>query len=178
MNHARDQLLAGAGLAFDQHGRVGGRDPRERLIDLDHARRAADHFRIRQVVDGGGFVLILGRAQRLFGAPDGLDHLRHLERLGQILERPALGRRHHRFHAAASGHQDHGAQRVLFARGVQHIDAGALVQINVGDHDGIGLRRQPLDRLARRADRLGLVALQLQHGHHGVPYRRVILDDQ
>jgi hypothetical protein len=39
---ARDQLLAGAGLALDQHG--GGRagDARDQLVDLQHDRALAD----------------------------------------------------------------------------------------------------------------------------------------
>ena len=39
---ARDQLLAGAALAGDQDGDVLGRDPADRLVDLEHGRAAAD----------------------------------------------------------------------------------------------------------------------------------------
>ena len=63
VNHPRDQFLAGAGFAFDQHGGVGGRGPRDRLIDLDHARRTADHFGLGQIF---GFDLVFvpcGRAK-------------------------------------------------------------------------------------------------------------------
>ena len=36
---ARDQLLAGAGLALEQHGGLGRRDALEQAEDLAHARR-------------------------------------------------------------------------------------------------------------------------------------------
>ena len=164
MNHAGDQFFAGAGLAFDQHGGVGGRHAREGLIDLDHARRAADHFCIGQIVDGGGLVLVLRGVQRFFGAADGLDHVRHFEGLGQIFECPAFGGRHHGFHAAAAGHQDHGAQWILFAGGVEDVDAGALVQINIGNDDGVGLGR-------RAARWLRAWRLRLRAGSPPVPAR-------
>ena len=40
----------------------------------------------------------------------------------------------------AAGHQDHRAIRILLARGAQHVDAGAFIQINIGNHDRVGLR--------------------------------------
>ncbi len=44
----RDQLLAGARLAAQQHGRVGARDLRDLLVDLPH--RAAGADQVREVV--------------------------------------------------------------------------------------------------------------------------------
>jgi hypothetical protein len=40
----RDHVLAGAGLALDQHGRVGRRDALHQSEDLAHRRRLADHL--------------------------------------------------------------------------------------------------------------------------------------
>src|SRR5262249_12759087 len=42
VNRARDQLLAGPGLALDQDGRVERRHARDELVDLDHLVRLAD----------------------------------------------------------------------------------------------------------------------------------------
>ena len=55
VQRAGHQLLAGAGLAGDQHGEVGLHQPRERAIDLLHRRRAADE---RHALD------LLGRRRR------------------------------------------------------------------------------------------------------------------
>ena len=42
VQRARDQLLAGAGLAVDHHREVGGGEPRDGAVDLLHRRAAAD----------------------------------------------------------------------------------------------------------------------------------------
>ena len=41
---ARDHVLAGAGLALDEHGRVGRRDLLDQAEDLAHRGRAPDHL--------------------------------------------------------------------------------------------------------------------------------------
>ena len=47
VDRVRDQLLAGAGLALDQDGGVGGRDAADHLVDLLHRRRAPDDQLVR-----------------------------------------------------------------------------------------------------------------------------------
>ena len=42
VQRARDELLAGAGLAGDHHGQVGLHEPREHAVDVLHRRRTAD----------------------------------------------------------------------------------------------------------------------------------------
>ena len=44
MDRAREQLLAGAALADDQHGRIRGRDAIDHREQLAHQRRLADHL--------------------------------------------------------------------------------------------------------------------------------------
>ena len=51
MNGARDQLLAGAALADDQHRRIGRRGVRDLLVDRRHHRRAAEQRRRHGVAD-------------------------------------------------------------------------------------------------------------------------------
>src|ERR1035437_9982621 len=43
MDHARHQFLAGAGLAFDHHGGIGGGDAHHLLVNIHHGGRTADH---------------------------------------------------------------------------------------------------------------------------------------
>src|SRR4051794_3252293 len=50
VDRARDELLAGARLADHQHGRVGERHPRRRLVDLQHGVAAADDVLQRVLV--------------------------------------------------------------------------------------------------------------------------------
>src|SRR6185436_20821852 len=43
VNRLRDELLAGAGFAGDQHGSAGRRRLLDHLVDLAHLRAVADH---------------------------------------------------------------------------------------------------------------------------------------
>ncbi len=69
-----------------------------RLVDLHHGGRAADHLGLRHLL---GFDLFLFAAARRLRALDGLEHHVQVERLGDVVERAAARRRHHRFHRAA-----------------------------------------------------------------------------
>ncbi len=55
MDHAGDELFAGAGFAFDEDVGFGGGDLGEGLIDFDHAGGGADHVGIGDIVDAGFF---------------------------------------------------------------------------------------------------------------------------
>jgi len=129
VERAGDQLLAGAGLAVDEHGEVRLHQPREDAVDLLH-RRGATHQRHRLADVGQLFQLAGAR----FGerAADDADQLLQVERLGQVLVRPAFGR------------ADRGHERVLRA-----------------DHDdwqiGPALLdpRQQLERVLVRHDHVG-----------------------
>ena len=52
MNSVGSELLAGAGLALNEHGRPRRSDLLDRLEDLNHRRRMADHaFQARASAD-------------------------------------------------------------------------------------------------------------------------------
>ena len=53
MERARDQFLAGAGLAGDHHREVGLHQSRERTVDLLHRRRAADQRNVVGLIVAG-----------------------------------------------------------------------------------------------------------------------------
>jgi len=103
MQRARHQLLSGARFARDQHRRRGLRKPAD----------GTEHFlhRLRLPQDLGGSLLglfLLLLPQRLVqGAPDEINRLVNVERLGQVLERAALKRRHRRLEVRIRGHDDH-----------------------------------------------------------------------
>ena len=112
---ARDQLLAGARLAGDQHGGHGLGDALHDGEDLLHPRALADDV-------GEGEALLQRAAQMdvlvfellpLDGiADDDLD-LVDVERLGDVVEGAALERFHGRLGGGVGGDHDDGDGRVL-----------------------------------------------------------------
>ena len=70
---ARDQILAGAGLALDQHGRVGRRDALDQAEDLAHRERAADQLAERLLVRRQDLDALLERLELELHRADG-DH--------------------------------------------------------------------------------------------------------
>ena len=113
---------------------------------------------------------------RGFGALDGVEHHVQVEGLGDVVEGAAAGGRHHGLHGAAAGHQDHRAVRVLALGGFEHVQAGALVDVDIGDHDGVGVVRQPLDGVAGGGYRVHRVALLFQGRLDGELERRIVFD--
>ena len=173
MDHARHQFLAGAGFALDHHRGIGGRHAHHLLINLDHGRGAADHHALRQFLFlGFGFGIVarrLGPGQRV---EQGVE----FERLGDIFEGSAAGGGHHGFHRPAAGHQDDRAARVLALGGIQHVQAGALVDIDIGEDDRVGGIAQTLHGLARGGHRVHRIPLRLQRREDGEIQIRIVFD--
>jgi hypothetical protein len=171
------QLLAGAGLAGDEHGgrRVG--DLGDHLVDGVHLRAAADQA--EPAVRLGGLRLAGRRLQReLRRAPVGLallDRLGHhlpdlllLERLLDVVEGTGLDRRHGVVDAAEGG--DHDDRRLrLPARGLaQHLHAVDARHLEVGDHH-VDIAGDELQRLGAIGGLDHGVALALQNGAEDPP---------
>ncbi len=117
-------------------------------------------------------------AHRGFGALHRVQHAVQLEGLGDIVERAALGGFHHRFDGAARGHQNHRALGILFAGSFQHVQPGALVDINVRNYDGIGVVAQALQRFARRRHGVYRIAFQFQKGLDGISDGIIVFDHE
>ena len=130
VQHARDQLLAGAALAVDHHGQVGLRQAGEDAIDLLHRRRAADE---RQLL---AFDLLRRPLRRAPGlgqrAADDGDHLVEVERLGQVLVGALLGRRQRRHQRVLRAHDD---DRQI---GADLLDARDEIEGVLVRHDDVG----------------------------------------
>ena len=89
-----DQLLAGAGLALDQHGGVGRRDPLQPVDHVVHLRAVADDPLEAELLVEPAIQLGV-RPPQVLVARRVLDHrpqLLQIERLEQIVERPLLHR--------------------------------------------------------------------------------------
>ena len=171
-DHARHHFLAGAGFAFDDHGGVGGRDARDHLVNLHHGRRVADHLGFRHLFAGGLAALVAAGG---LGALDGVDHHIQIEGLSDIVERAAAGGGHHGLHGAAAGHQNHCAERVAEAGGFQHVQSGAFIHVNIGDHDGVRFARvQPIERVAGGGNGVHQIPLRLERRLNGELQRRIV----
>ena len=150
MDHAGNELFAGAGFAFDEDGGFGGGDLGEGLIDFDHPGGGADHVGIGDVVDAGFF--FVGFEEGGFGATDLFDHVVEVEGFSKIVECPAAGGGHDSFHGAAAGHENDGAVGVVFASGAEDIETGSFVDIDIGQHDGVIILGETNERFAGGAD--------------------------
>ncbi len=117
-------------------------------------------------------------AHRCLGALHRVQHAVQLERLGDIVERAALRGFHHRFDGAARGHQNHGAVGIFLAGCLQHIEPGALVDIDVGDDDGVGVVAQAFQRFAGRRYGIHRIAFQFQKSLDGISNGIIVFDYQ
>ena len=142
MQRARDQLLAGAGLAGDQRGAHVRRQPADQREQILHQRPAADHAAELQPL---GQVAL----HRQHAAPaldlvaHGREHLlqpREVERLAQVVHRAELDRLDRGVDRGVAGHQHRLAVRVRVADRPQHLEAADVRHAQI-DHHQIGVRR-------------------------------------
>jgi hypothetical protein len=115
-------------------------------------------------------------AHRCLGALHCVQHAVQLEGLGDIVERTALRRFHDRFNGPARGHQNHGALGILFAGRFQHVQPGALVDIDIGDDDGIGVFAQAFQCFAGGGYGIHRIAFQFQESLDGISNGIIVFD--
>src|SRR5207247_944660 len=178
---ARHQLLAGAGLALDQHGRVEGGYARDQLVELHHLGGLAD-----QVLEPIGrakrlpvVAVLTGQASRLERATDDHDDLLHPERLGQVVIR-AGAHRLDRGLDAGERREDH--DRQLRLDGAQALEDREPIEVGHAEVDerqveGLALR-QAHARFAA-GGQADAVALPPEHlGQQLAGYPVVVGDEQ
>jgi hypothetical protein len=118
----RHQLLAGAALARDEHGRVRLRDLGDALVQAHH-RGVAAHEGLEALppVELRAEVLDLGlQAAVLHGGAGEAEDLVHLEGLHDVVERALLHALDGRPHVGQRGHQDHRERLVHGQQARQH----------------------------------------------------------
>ena len=180
VDRLRDQLLARAGLAADQHGRVGRRRLLDDVVDLPHLGAVADH-RAEGALLAQLAAQHLDLAQRLVP----LDDLRQqdpqpleIDRLGQVVVGAFLDRLHGGLDRALGG-QDHGGRVLaLLLERPQQLEAAHLRHHQVGEDDARpedADLRQRLVAVAGRFDAEAPAPDQLLHAHAG---GGVVFDDQ
>ena len=137
-----DELLAGAGLAADQHRRVGRRGVLDHLIDLAHLGALADHRAERAV-----FAELAPQHAHLAQRRVALDDLAQqdpeplqIDRLGEVVVRALLDGFDRRFDRALR-RQDHGRDGIAaVVDPAEQIEASHLRHDQVGQDDG-GMKR-------------------------------------
>ena len=178
---ARDQLLAGAGLADDHH--VGRRRGQPLHLQLQRLHRGG-------APEQRGLDAALGielRAQRLhLGAQRALIH-RARRDLDQAIRRERLleeivGARAHRLHreadVAVRGDEDHRHAAIELHHALQQRHAVHAGQAHVGDEHAGKARREAGQAVLRRAEGLDLEARELQRLHQAAPHHGVVVDQR
>ncbi len=133
----RDQLLAGAALAADQHGDVLRGDAADCFVDLLHRFAAADHH---VGVAAGPRPARIHRHGHvhgppdLKGLPDQLAHLGKVERLEQVVEGAALHGLDGRLAVAAGRDEDHRQRSVVALNAVEDVEPFRIGQHDVQKH--------------------------------------------
>jgi hypothetical protein len=120
----------GAALAADQDGRIGRRDPGDRVIDRHHRRTAADDglAETRPVVSLGVLIVleILLLVAPFHRATESGDQFGGAEWLADIIEGLSLHSLCRRFHRSVRRHNDHRDLVGPRAHLAQHLDAGGI----------------------------------------------------
>ncbi len=157
VDRPREQLLARAALALQQHRGAGGRRHRHRLQDAAQRRALADDLPLVAELHHLA-------AQRLVLAaqPHELQRLVHRQpqllgahRLGDVVDRPGLDRRHRVLDARVAGEHDQRDVVPLALQQRQELQPGEPRHAVVGDDQVHPSAREHLQRLghAARADR-------------------------
>ncbi len=174
------ELLAGAGLAGDQHGARGRRDGFQQVIEIAHHPARAD-----QPVDAIALFELRAQVGVLGPQPPLLErraeHVQQrveLERLGDEVGGALLDRVHRVLHGAEAGDHDRDDVRVALERRVQDVTPIDAREPQIGEQDVEGECRQPFERL------LATVCLLDQEPMIGEPLgdrlaeRRLVVYDQ
>ena len=176
----RDQLLARARLARDEHRHVRGRQPADHLEQRAHDGRLAHHVAPPVAALDLGAQAHHLRAQRALGERllDRQDQLIDLEGLGDVVERAEL-------HGADGGvDRAEGRDRDDVRRGgdgldlAQHVESVEVRHLHVGDDEVDAAGADAFDARAPPAHGLDGVAVVLERLAQEVAHLLVVLDDE
>ncbi len=156
---ARDELLAGAVLAVDQHPAVGRRGHRHLLAQLRHHVALAHHR--QPAIDVGAQRAVLGLEPPLTdGVADDEHGLLERERLFDEIERAQLDRAHRRLDVAVARNHHHGRVDAALAQPRQRDQPVHSRQPDVEHDDVVRRARHAVEARLAGLHRLDLVALR------------------
>ena len=156
VQRARDEFLARAALACDQHSDHALAQAADGAEHVLHRRRLAEHLRHLRLA-----VVTNLLAQALVDrAADQLHRLGHVEGLGQVLEGAALEGAHRAVQVGVGGHDDDRQAGVALLHRAEQVDAGAAGHADIA-HQHLRLvaaveRRHHVARVREAADRVFL----------------------
>ncbi len=140
VNRARDQFLARAGLALNQHGAVHRRHELEGLEHRLHRGALAD-----DVVEPVPVAQLRPQLGVLLAEPRLVDRrcqhageMGQLHRLDEEVDGAALDRRDRFFDTAVTGHHDRHHFRVAGEGGIENLEAVGVGQLQVDDQAVVG----------------------------------------
>ena len=124
MQRPRNQFLACAALAGDQHSRPTDRSLRDELEYLQHPRTSAHDGRER--LESAGSLgpkvpVLLAKAPLLDGVGEDGEHLLVLERLGDVVEGTTLHGSHRRVHRRVGGNHQHRQAVIVVSERVEYL---------------------------------------------------------
>src|SRR5205823_2881598 len=165
---ARDELLAGAALARNEHAAFRGGGHLDELVDAPHGLGPADHAVPRSVGDLLEVRLPPGQRGMEYTVED-LEEAVPRDRLLEEIGRADLHGLDGLGHAAVPRDDDDGRARRLSLELAQHVDAGSVRQPQVQEHGRRPVLGEETQALAHRRGGKGLVAAGLQQLHAGLP---------
>jgi hypothetical protein len=175
VNGARDQLLAAAVLAVDQHAPVGGRGGRDLLAKHAHRGALADDLGALLEARAQRGVLAL-EARVLERAADRDQDLLERERLLDEVVRAQARRLHRGLDGAVAGDHDHNRLGPCPLDLGEGLEAVHPVHPDVEERDVRQLVGEEPERVGAAADRGHAVALVLQHIAEGRADRGFVVD--
>jgi hypothetical protein len=177
---ARQQLLAAAALADDEHGGVAVRGQPRALEHVEHRPRAR-----LQPFEAHRLELVrrqelVGEVGRRVGGErrDQRQQAPRLERLGHVLDGAALERRHRRADRAVRGDEHRLGVRAALVEQLDERDAVARGQLQIGEHEVERLLAAALDCVLGRCRRHREVAVLLEELYERLDQVHVIVDHQ
>ncbi len=187
MEGARHEALAGAVLASDQHGGVGGPDARDDVENGLHRRRSGDHRRRALVAEDAVFGLeplpLPDRAAECDLGPERREQARVVPGLLDEIAGALPHRLHGQIHRAPGGHDDHGQARIDLLDAREQVQAflarrrvPRVVQVDEGRVALPGLEGR--EHAGGRARGLALDALALQEEAKGFEDVALVVGDQ
>ena len=179
MQGARDQFLAGAGFAGDEHRQGRLREPADGAEQFAHRRRLADQLRSRGQSAFSAFGKSTLTPFRLRqGARRQRDRFVEVEGLGQELVRAAAKSAGRAGDIGIGRHHDNRQLRSLRLERIEKAESVEAGHAHVGEHQRRrGLRFERLQRGARAVVRLHAIAGLAQRFAEHIAHGAVVVDD-
>jgi hypothetical protein len=180
VDRARDDLLAGAALAGDEHGCIGDRDLIDQRIDLMHRGRRADHVAAaaRRCDDLAQPLDLAAQRAVLGGAADRDRERFDLDRLGHEVVRTRADRADRGLEAAKRGQHDDRQIGPVGDDVLAQLEAGHALHVEIGDDDVDIVLGQRRDRVRAAAERHDVEAALLEAELDEIDHLALVVDDK